>query len=90
MRQLYHKLHSLFNRQPDFCNYTLLALTITGSVAYGLLLVAGILEWIDIPASRYWVGIALQRGALEQIPAVMLAGLIPAAIGDWLVLHQDE
>lgn len=90
MRKIRQYLHRLAAEQPAVCPYSRLSLRIGGYTAYALLLLAGMIQLIEPYITDPVTAMAYQRAALDNVPAVLLCGVVTAAIGDWLSLRESQ
>ena len=80
-------IRTFIKSQPSLCNYSRLALFISGFIVYGLTwCIIGVTLYLPY-TSAYIEGMAAIRAAVENIPAVLFAGVIAAAIGDAIYHH---
>ena len=81
-------IYKFLKSQPPLCNYSRLALIISGYIVYGLIWCM-ISVTLYLPhTAAYIEGMAAIRAAIENIPAVLFAGVVAAAIGDAIYHHS--
>lgn len=90
MRKWTEYIRRLIREQPAVGAYSRWALRVGGRTACSLLLLSGIIEWIYPYTGNYLTAMAYQRAALENVPAVLLAGVVAAAVGDLVSLYASK